>query len=220
VFDAAVCELDENRPFEVRIDYRGAPPKLAAKRMMDISIAAVLLLLLAPLFIAIACCIRMESRGPALFRQRRGGLSGRPFSIYKFRTMRVMEDGERVTQARQQDPRITSLGAFLRRTSMDELPQLINVLKGEMSLVGPRPHAVAHDREFQERIPAYVQRFAVKPGITGLAQIRGFRGQTLTNDSLESRLVADLEYIERWSLLGDVQLLVATLKVPLDRRAY
>jgi putative colanic acid biosynthesis UDP-glucose lipid carrier transferase len=112
------------------------------------------------------------------------------------------------------------LGAFLRKTSIDELPQLINVLKGDMSLVGPRPHAIAHDREFQTRLPAYSLRFAARPGITGLAQVRGFRGPTVTAESLEARLLADLEYIERWSLMQDVQLLVATLKVPLDRRAY
>jgi lipopolysaccharide/colanic/teichoic acid biosynthesis glycosyltransferase len=134
--------------------------------------------------------------------------------------MLVMEDGVRITQARQHDSRVTPLGAFLRKTSMDELPQLINVVKGEMSLVGPRPHAVAHDREFQERIPAYAQRFAMKPGITGLAQVRGFRGETLTSESLEGRLTADLEYIETWSLANDVRLLLATLRVPFDNGAY
>ena len=131
-----------------------------------------------------------------------------------------MEDGDCVAQARRQDPRITPLGAFLRKAGMDELPQLINVLKGEMSLVGPRPHAVAHDREFQERIPAYAQRFAMKPGITGLAQIRGFRGETRTSESLEARLSADLEYIRDWSLSSDVRLLLITLRVPFDNGAY
>jgi putative colanic acid biosynthesis UDP-glucose lipid carrier transferase len=220
MFDAATCDLDANRPFEANADFGSAPIRSKLKRAMDVAGAGVLLLLLIPVFIVVACAIRLESKGPAFFRQRRGGQHGRSFSIYKFRTMRVMEDGERITQARQKDPRITPFGAFLRKTSMDELPQLINVLKGEMSLVGPRPHAVAHDHEFQERIPAYSRRFAMKPGITGLAQVRGFRGETLTSESLEGRLTADLEYIDNWSLVGDLRLLVATLKVPLDRRAY
>jgi lipopolysaccharide/colanic/teichoic acid biosynthesis glycosyltransferase len=220
MFDVAAYELDRKRPSETIPEASVAPVRSKLKRGMDIFGAGLLLLLLTPVFVAVACCIRMESDGPAFFRQRRGGQYGRPFSIYKFRTMRVMEDGERIAQARQIDPRVTQLGAFLRKTSMDELPQLINVLKGEMSLVGPRPHAVAHDREFQERIPAYAQRFAMKPGITGLAQVRGFRGETLTSESLEGRLTADLEYIETWSLTNDVRLLVATLKVPFDNGAY
>ena len=220
MFDAAVYELEAKSPYEAHNAVTAAPVRRKAKRAMDILVAAALLLLLTPVFLSIALCIRAESKGPALFRQRRGGLSGRPFTVYKFRTMCVMEDGERIAQARKHDSRITALGAFLRKTSMDELPQLINVLKGEMSLVGPRPHAVAHDQEFQERIPAYAQRFAMKPGITGLAQVRGFRGETLTHESLEARLEADLEYIRDWSLACDVRLLIATLKVPLDKRAY
>lgn len=220
MFDVATYDLDAKRAFETNDDALAAPIRSKLKRAMDIIVAGLLLLLLTPVFIAVACGVRLESRGPALFRQRRGGQYGRPFSIYKFRTMRVMEDGERVTQARQRDPRITPFGAFLRKTSMDELPQLINVLKGEMSLVGPRPHAVAHDREFQERIPGYAQRFAMKPGITGLAQVRGFRGETATSESLEGRVSADLEYIETWSLTNDVRLLLATLKVPFDNGAY
>jgi exopolysaccharide biosynthesis polyprenyl glycosylphosphotransferase len=220
MFDVATYDLDAKRPFEANLDASAAPVRSKLKRAMDIVVAGLLLLLLTPVFIAVACTIRMESEGPAFFRQRRGGQYGRAFSIYKFRTMRVMEDGERVTQARHRDPRITPLGAFLRKTSLDELPQLINVLRGEMSLVGPRPHAVAHDREFQERIPGYAQRFAMKPGITGLAQVRGFRGETLSSESLEGRLTADLEYIETWSLTNDVRLLLATLRVPFDNGAY
>jgi lipopolysaccharide/colanic/teichoic acid biosynthesis glycosyltransferase len=220
MFDAAAYEVDAERSFEAYTESGVASARRKVKRAMDILVAGLLLLLLTPVFVAVACSIRMESRGPALFRQRRGGLYGRSFSIYKFRTMRVMEDGECIVQACQRDARITPLGFFLRKTSMDELPQLINVLKGEMSLVGPRPHAVAHDREFQERIPAYAKRFAMKPGITGLAQVRGYRGETLTNESLEGRLSADLEYIESWSLANDVRLLVATLKVPFGTGAY
>jgi putative colanic acid biosynthesis UDP-glucose lipid carrier transferase len=220
MFDAAVYELDAENPYEAHCASAASPIRRKAKRAMDILIAAALLLLLTPVFLSIALCIRTESKGPALFKQRRGGLSGRPFTVFKFRTMSVMEDGDRIAQARKNDSRITPLGAFLRKTSMDELPQLINVLIGDMSLVGPRPHAVAHDREFQERIPAYAHRFAMKPGITGLAQVRGFRGETITHESLEGRLEADLEYIRDWSLMSDVRLLVATLKVPLDKRAY
>jgi exopolysaccharide biosynthesis polyprenyl glycosylphosphotransferase len=220
MFDAAAYDLDTKRPGEAHLDSGVGTTRKKIKRAMDFTVAGLLLLLLIPVFVVVACCIRMESRGPAFFRQRRGGQFSQPFSIYKFRTMRVMEDGERIAQAYRQDPRITPFGAFLRKTSMDELPQLINVLKGEMSLVGPRPHAVAHDKEFQERIPAYAQRFAMKPGITGLAQVRGFRGETLTNDSLEGRLCADLEYIQQWSLMSDLRLLVATLKVPFDSGAY
>jgi exopolysaccharide biosynthesis polyprenyl glycosylphosphotransferase len=220
MFDVAAYDLDAKRPFEANFEASAAPVRRKLKRVMDMLVAGLLLLLLTPVFIAVAFGIRMESEGPAFFRQRRGGQFGRSFSIYKFRTMRVMEDGEHVAQARQRDPRITPFGAFLRKTSMDELPQLINVLKGEMSLVGPRPHAVAHDREFQERFPGYAQRFAMKPGITGLAQVRGFRGETLTSESLEGRLSADLEYIESWSLTNDIRLLVATLKVPFDNGAY
>ena len=220
MFDAATYELDAKRPLEANVEIGAGRVESKTKRAMDIFIAGAVLFLLIPVFIAVACAIRAESKGPAFFRQRRGGQYGNAFSIYKFRTMRVMEDGDRITQARQGDSRVTQLGAFLRKTSMDELPQLINVLKGEMSLVGPRPHAVAHDREFQERIPAYAQRFAMKPGITGLAQVRGFRGETLTSDSLEGRLTADLEYIETWSLANDLRLLLATLKVPFDNGVY
>jgi putative colanic acid biosysnthesis UDP-glucose lipid carrier transferase len=220
MFDAATYDMDAKRSFEANVECDAMRVESKAKRAMDLFIAGLLLLLLTPVFIAVACAVRMESKGPAFFRQRRGGQYGRAFRIYKFRTMRVMEDGERITQASQRDPRITPLGAFLRKTSMDELPQLINVVKGEMSLVGPRPHAVAHDREFQERIPAYSQRFAMKPGITGLAQVRGFRGETLTSESLEGRLTADIEYIQTWSLSNDIRLLLATLRVPFDNGAY
>jgi lipopolysaccharide/colanic/teichoic acid biosynthesis glycosyltransferase len=220
MFDAATYDLDAKRSLEATVECCAVRVESRAKRAMDLFLAGMLLLLLIPVFVAVACAIRLESKGPAFFRQRRGGQYGRPFCIYKFRTMRVMEDGDHITQARQKDARITQLGAFLRKTSMDELPQLINVVKGEMSLVGPRPHAVAHDREFQDRLPAYTQRFAMKPGITGLAQVRGFRGETLTNESLEGRLTADLEYIETWSLANDVRLLLATLRVPFDKDAY
>lgn len=197
-----------------------APARSTAKRMADILVAAVALAFLLPLLLLIAAGIRLESGGDVLFRQRRGGMGGQPFVVFKFRTMRVCEDGEHICQARRGDPRVTRFGAFLRKTSADELPQLINVLRGEMSLVGPRPHALAHDREFQARLPSYSQRFAVKPGITGLAQIRGHRGETEQPGCLEQRLADDLEYIRTWSFWADMSLLLATLKVPLESRAY
>jgi lipopolysaccharide/colanic/teichoic acid biosynthesis glycosyltransferase len=190
------------------------------KRLLDISVAASLLLILLPLILVICAAVRLESRGPALFRQRRGGAGGRPFVVFKVRTMTVVEDGERVSQARRGDSRVTRVGSFLRKTSLDELPQLLNVLRGDMSLVGPRPHAIAHDREFQGLIPAYERRFAVKPGITGLAQVRGFRGATTDVKDIAQRVAADIEYIETWSLAMDVSLLLATLKVPLEAKAY
>jgi len=222
MYDSAYFELEapvaSTPPLELRA--RSAPVQSFCKRTLDILAAATLLLLITPAFIIVAICIRAESKGPILFRQRRGGLLGKPFMVYKFRSMNVTEDGDQIGQASRKDPRVTRVGAFLRRTSIDELPQLLNVLKGEMSLVGPRPHAVAHDREFQQRVPTYTRRFAMKPGITGLAQVRGFRGETREAGALEARIACDLEYIETWSLWQDIKLLLATLKVPLDSRAY
>jgi lipopolysaccharide/colanic/teichoic acid biosynthesis glycosyltransferase len=197
-----------------------APAHSKAKRAADLLVASLALTLLLPFLLFVALSIRLDSHGDVLFRQRRGGIRCEPFVVFKFRTMTVAEDGDHIHQAQRGDPRVTRLGALLRRTSVDELPQLINVLKGEMSLVGPRPHALAHDVEFQARLPGYSQRFAVKPGITGLAQIRGHRGETGQPGALEQRLADDLEYIERWNFWSDISLLVATLKVPLEMRAY
>jgi lipopolysaccharide/colanic/teichoic acid biosynthesis glycosyltransferase len=190
------------------------------KRMLDIAIACLLLLIALPLMLVASLLIRLDSPGPALFRQRRGGLGGEAFVIYKFRTMTVAEDADVVTQAQRGDRRCTEIGRFLRKTSMDELPQLINVLLGDMSLVGPRPHALAHDALFQTQVPQYRRRFNVKPGITGLAQIRGFRGESGTLDAITGRVDSDLDYIDSWSFWGDIKLLIATLKIPLDSRAY
>ena len=219
MFDSAVVH-------PVRIAYEGeqvqpsAGGRSRAKRSLDVLAAVSLLLFLAPILVIIAVYIRMETRGPVLFRQRRGGLGGRAFVVFKFRTMSVLEDGDHVRQACKKDSRVTNFGAFLRRTSLDELPQLINVVRGDMSLVGPRPHALAHDKEFTERCPAYGGRFAMRPGITGLAQLRGYRGDTSSIENLEARIAADLEYIETWSFWSDMKLLITTLKVPLDSRAY
>lgn len=168
----------------------------------------------------IAAAIRLESGGPALFRQARGGILGRPFTVLKFRTMTTADNGDQIVQASRGDRRITGLGAVLRRLSLDELPQLINVLRGEMSIVGPRPHALAHDRHYQSLIPDYRRRFAVKPGITGLAQVRGYRGETSTVGDMADRVACDLEYVARWTLMLDLQIIVRTLGCPLQKNVY
>lgn len=181
------------------------------KRIEDIVIGSLLLIVSLPLFPLIALAIRMESKGPAIFSQRRRGLNQRIIKMLKFRTMTVTEDGAAMQQAQPGDARITFVGRILRRTSMDELPQLINVLKGEMSLVGPRPHALAHDEQFSEIVESYANRHQVKPGMTGLAQVRGLRGQTSTNDKMEARINADIDYIRNWSLGLDVKILMLTI---------
>ncbi len=169
------------------------------------------LIFLAPLLAVAALAVRLESNGPVLFRQRRGGARGRPFEILKFRTMTVLEDGDAITHAKRGDPRITRVGAILRKTSIDELPQLLNVLRGEMSLVGPRPHALAHDRYYSPLVPDYQLRFDVKPGLTGLAQITGHRGDVANVETMANRINADLEYIETWNLRTDCRILLLTV---------
>ncbi|HEX5775336.1 MAG TPA: sugar transferase [Caulobacteraceae bacterium] len=199
---------------------RPAPPALSrGKRALDLVGAVVAIILFLPLLLIIAAAIRLESPGPAVFRQRRGGLNGRTFTIYKFRTMRAQEDGDVILQAYSGDERITWLGRLLRRTSMDELPQLVNVLKGEMSLVGPRPHALAHDRFYGELIPDYARRLRTRPGLTGLAQVAGLRGETREIDLMAERVRHDLRYIEEWSLLLDLQLIAGTAQALAAREA-
>lgn len=183
------------------------------KRLLDIVGAAVGLLILTPLFLLVCIAIRMEGPGGALFRQQRTGYRGQKFTIHKFRTMRVVEDGDDVVQAVKGDDRITVVGRFLRRSSVDELPQLINVLRGEMSLVGPRPHAVAHDDYYGRRVPGYDNRFLAKPGITGLAQVSGLRGETRDVADMAARIDKDLDYIREWSLWLDIQILARTLLI-------
>ncbi|MDX2236167.1 MAG: exopolysaccharide biosynthesis polyprenyl glycosylphosphotransferase [Hyphomonadaceae bacterium] len=183
----------------------------AAKRAFDIIVASAALVFLAPALILIAIAVRLESAGPALFTQRRGGFRGKPFAIYKFRTMTVCDDGHSIAQASPGDARITRLGAFLRRTSLDELPQFFNVLRGDMSIVGPRPHALAHDRAFETIEPRYRQRNVARPGITGLAQISGARGPTQTSSCIERRVSLDLDYISRWSLWLDAKIVALTV---------
>ena len=191
------------------------------KRLIDILGAGFGLLTLLPFLAVIALIVILESKGPVLFRQRRSGLHGKIFTIYKFRTMKVMEDDADVTHATRGDNRVTRVGRFLRRSSIDELPQLINVLKGEMSLVGPRPHAVAHDQYYGRAVPNYNERFRVRPGITGLAQISGFRGEVRDTLHMQARVARDLEYIENWSPAMDVGILFLTvITAPFHDAAY
>jgi putative colanic acid biosynthesis UDP-glucose lipid carrier transferase len=186
--------------------------QVALKRVEDVVISSVALMIAAPIMALIALVIRLESPGPVLFRQERWGFNARPISVLKFRTMRVHDDPV-VTQATRDDPRVTHLGRILRRTSLDELPQLINVLRGDMSLVGPRPHAVAHNERYAPLINNYLARHRVKPGITGLAQVNGCRGITDTIEKMERRVAYDLRYIEHWSLLLDMKVLFKTIWV-------
>ncbi|MGH6987040.1 MAG: sugar transferase [Caulobacteraceae bacterium] len=183
------------------------------KRLVDIVGALAGLLLMAPFLLVVAFCIWIESPGPVIFRQRRTGKDGRPFQIYKFRTMRVFEDGSKVVQAARHDRRITRVGSMLRRASIDEFPNLINVLKGEMSLVGPRPHALAHDQYYGASVSAYDERFRTKPGITGLAQVSGLRGETAEVRAMAARVDKDVEYIRNWSNVLDLKILLKTLSV-------
>jgi len=190
------------------------------KAVEDRVLAAIFLLLALPVLAAAALAIKLDSAGPVLFRQRRAGRNGRVIEVLKFRTMHVLEDGEAIPQARRNDPRVTRVGGFLRRFSIDELPQLINVLKGDMSLVGPRPHALAHDQRFAEIIARYPMRQQVNPGITGLAQVEGWRGEIETPEMLTKRLEKDLEYVNRWSLWLDLSILLRTPFSCLANRAY
>ncbi|GLI93201.1 exopolysaccharide biosynthesis polyprenyl glycosylphosphotransferase [Methylocystis echinoides] len=191
--------------------------EVAAKRAFDIVVASLALLLLSPLLLLCAAAIRLESDGPALFRQRRYGFNREPFRIVKFRTMTTMEDGRQIRQATVDDPRVTRVGRVLRRLNIDELPQLLNVIRGDMSLVGPRPHALAHDQLFERRIALYARRHNVKPGITGWAQVNGLRGEIDTPAKIRRRVAHDLYYIDNWSLGFDVWILFLTV---FSRKAY
>jgi Undecaprenyl-phosphate glucose phosphotransferase len=182
----------------------------AAKRALDVLASGMVVIVLAPLMLIVAVLIKLDSRGPILFTQTRNGFNGRSFRICKFRTMRVLEDGPIIRQARQRDPRVTRLGRWLRRTSIDELPQVFNVFLGDMSLVGPRPHAAAHNTEYEKLVANYAFRYHVKPGITGWAQINGCRGETQTVDLMVRRVELDLSYINNWSIWLDLKILART----------
>ncbi|MBB4260162.1 undecaprenyl-phosphate glucose phosphotransferase [Bradyrhizobium sp. CIR3A] len=182
----------------------------ALKRALDLVGASFALLVFAPVMLVTAILIKLTSTGPVFFRQTRNGFNGRAFRIFKFRTMRVIEDGPTIRQAQKNDPRVTGIGKWLRKTSIDELPQLLNVLKGDMSLVGPRPHAAAHNTEYEQIIGNYAFRHHVKPGITGWAQVNGYRGETRTLDLMQKRVEHDLWYINNWSVGLDLKVLFLT----------
>ena len=195
------------------------------KRAADVVLSTAAIAVLWPVMLAIALGVKLSSPGPIVFRQRRYGLAGEEILVSKFRSMRVCEDGAgedgRLLQAKRRDPRVTSFGAFLRRTSLDELPQLFNVLLGSMSMVGPRPHAIAHNEEYRKLINGYMLRHKVRPGITGLAQVNGLRGETDTVDKMQRRIEYDLDYLRHWSLALDLRILLRTLVlVWRDRNAY
>ena len=191
------------------------------KRAMDILGASMALLVFLPLLMCIAIAIRLESGGPVIFKQRRTGHNGRIFTIYKFRTMTVAEDCDNVRQATRNDSRVTEVGALLRKLSLDELPQFLNILKGDMSIVGPRPHALAHDSYYGEQIPTYADRFRATPGLTGLAQVNGLRGEINDLRCMTDRIAADNLYIESWSIGLDVAILGKTaLIIFSDPQAY
>ncbi len=193
----------------------------AHKRFTDIILSLTGTLIAAPLMLVLALLIRLTSPGPAIFKQRRYGLDGKEIAVYKFRSMYVTEDGDKLVQASRNDPRITPIGRVLRRFSLDELPQLINVFQGKMSMVGPRPHAIAHNEEYRRLIKGYMLRHKVLPGITGLAQINGCRGETKSLEDMEARVMFDLEYVRNWTPMLDLKILLLTVvKVFNDNDAY
>jgi Undecaprenyl-phosphate glucose phosphotransferase len=226
--DQKVRYLTDNPAFTVgsslSIEIHRAPLskfERALKRALDIAVACVALIFLLPLMLVVALAIKLESSGPVLFRQQRTGFNSKRFLIFKFRTMVVMEDGDTITQVRQLDPRVTRFGRLLRASSIDELPQLLNVFRGEMSLIGPRPHAIAHDSFYGNLLSEYAFRHHVKPGITGWAQVNGCRGRTSQVEHMQRRVDLDLWYIKNWSLGLDLWILVRTfVEVTRRRNAY
>ncbi|MEF3090112.1 undecaprenyl-phosphate glucose phosphotransferase [Raoultella scottii] len=191
------------------------------KRLEDIIVSAVILILISPVLLVIACAVKLTSPGPVIFRQIRYGMDGKPIKVWKFRSMSVMENDDKVVQATKNDLRITKVGKFLRSTSLDELPQFFNVLFGQMSVVGPRPHAVAHNEQYRSLIQGYMLRHKVKPGITGLAQINGWRGETDTLEKMEKRIEFDLLYIRGWSIWLDLKIIFLTVfKGFVNKSAY
>ena len=214
---------------QARFDYVGGMAVMAicetpftgtnnlVKRLSDLILASGILLMLLPFMVVIALCVKLTSPGPVIFKQRRYGLDGEEIVVYKFRSMTVMEDGGKVTQATKGDMRLTKIGGFLRSSSLDELPQFFNVLQGRMSIVGPRPHAVAHNELYRKQIKGYMLRHKVKPGITGWAQVNGLRGETETLDKMKARIEFDLEYLRRWSLVFDLWIIFQTVRMVVKR---
>ncbi len=191
------------------------------KRVSDVVLSLLILVLISPILLGVAFAVKRGSPGPAIFRQRRYGLDGKEIVVYKFRSMTVTEDGASVQQATKNDSRITPIGAFLRKTSLDELPQFINVLQGRMSIVGPRPHAVAHNEMYRKLIKGYMVRHKVKPGITGWAQVNGYRGETETLEKMQGRIDCDLDYLRHWSLRLDLYIIFKTIRLVVgDSKAY
>lgn len=214
---------------QARLDHIGGVPVVgiretpftginsAVKRASDIVLALIILMLLTPILAVIAIGVKLSSPGPVIFKQRRYGLNGEEIIVYKFRSMAVCEDGAVIVQAQRNDQRITKFGSFLRRSSLDELPQFFNVLQGRMSIVGPRPHAVAHNELYRKLIKGYMLRHKVKPGITGWAQVNGYRGETDTLEKMQSRIEFDLDYLRNWSMPLDLWIIIRTVKEVLKR---
>ncbi|NOH29040.1 undecaprenyl-phosphate glucose phosphotransferase [Vibrio mediterranei] len=231
-----VCYLPDVFTFELlhaRADNLGGLPVISiysspmdgsnriVKRAFDLICGSLILALISIPMLCIAAAVKLTSKGPVFFKQNRYGIDGKPIQVWKFRSMTVMEDGDVVTQAKKRDSRLTPIGGFLRRTSLDELPQFINVVQGSMSIVGPRPHAIAHNEQYRKLINGYMLRHLVKPGITGWAQINGWRGETDTLDKMEMRVKYDLEYIQNWSVMFDTKILFLTVfKGFVDKNAY
>src|SRR5664279_3119959 len=191
------------------------------KRISDVVLATLIIIVISPVLVAIAIGVKLSSPGPVIFKQRRNGLDGDEIVVYKFRSMTTLDNGPVVPQATRNDPRVTRFGAFLRASSLDELPQFFNVLQGTMSIVGPRPHAVTHNEEYRQIIKAYMVRHKVKPGITGWAQVNGQRGETDTIEQMRTRVEYDLEYLRNWSLALDLKIIASTIRVVFfDRQAY
>ncbi len=226
--DMFVTDLIQGRPDSVcgmpvisvcETPFKG--PAGVLKRASDIVLGSIILLLISPILLGIAAAVKLTSKGPAVFKQRRYGLDGEQIVVYKFRSMTVTEDGDKVQQAKKGDARITRLGAILRKTSLDELPQFINVLQGRMSIVGPRPHAVAHNEMYRGLIKSYMVRHKVRPGITGWAQVNGFRGETDSLEKMEGRIRLDLDYLRNWSLRMDMLIILRTIRLVFkDSAAY
>lgn len=223
VFDLIQCRTDEidGLPIVALCETPFYGSRGLIKRISDYLIAVTVLAVLSPLMLTIAIAVKSTTPGSVIFRQRRYGIDGREINIYKFRTMYVSEDADNVRQATRNDNRVTPIGAYLRKYSLDELPQFFNVLQGNMSVVGPRPHAVAHNEQYRKLIKGYMIRHKVNPGLTGLAQIRGFRGETETVEAMQQRVEADLEYLRNWSLGLDIKIVFRTVAVMFsDTKAY
>ena len=205
---------------QIQIIPNTRPITTYTKRGLDIVVSVTALAFMWPLFLFVAFAIKIDSKGPIIFKQKREGINGRPFMIYKFRSMKVHTETSGVTQAKANDDRVTRVGRFIRKTSIDELPQFVNVLLGDMSVVGPRPHAAEHNQYYAEKIRNYRKREKVKPGITGLAQISGSRGETETLGKMQTRINLDIEYIQRQTLWFDISIILKTPLTLFSKNIY